>query len=239
MYSVNPSTAAIMTIGSTSGACIPWSGQLVVDGSEAHVFAVGLTASNVPKVYSLDVTTRQSTEAVVDNADTFLAGVTDAGQLLALIWTGTEEGVFLLDPATGSATQIGALAGLALWSGQSAFDHAGHELYAIGQDASSATRFYSFSLDTLTQGPTSRVSSALVNPAARRRVAGWQPSWLPTGMGRSSGSPSFDSATAAVTKLGQLGDLRTWSSNLVRNPAGGSAYATGYDPAGAEEGFIR
>jgi hypothetical protein len=221
-----------MTLGSL-GSLDTWSGQLVVDGSEAHVFAVGFTASNVPKVYSLDVTTGQSAEAVLDNGDTFLAGVTDAGQLAALMWTGTEEGVFLIDPATGGATQIGTLAGLVQWSGQSAFDHVGHELFAIGEDAARATHLYSFSLDTLTQGPTSPMSSALVNPA----LGGVLPDGNPLGAfwdGMVEWVAQLDSATGSATKLGQLGDLRLWSSNLVVNPAAGSAYTTGWNGAGAQ-----
>ena len=232
VYDVSPATGAIMPLGAL-GSLQTWSDQLVVDTAEAHVFAVGLTPSNVPKVYSLDVTTGQSTEAVIDSENTSLAGVTDAGQLVALIWTGTEEGVFLLNPTSGAATQVGALAGLKVWSNQSAFDHAAHVVYAIGQDSANATSLYSFSLDTLTQGPTSPVSSALVNPA----LGGVLPNGSPLAAfwdGTVEWVAQLAPASGEATKIGQLGDLYLWSSNMVLTPAGGSVYATGSDHANAE-----
>jgi len=156
-----------------------------------------------------------------DLRDYTLGGVTAGGSLIGVRWTGSEEVVDLIDPATSASTFVGVLGDLNTWSGQLAYDPSSRILYAAGDDATGAHHLYSFSLETGTS--TSVPFSAAYTFDAV------------TGDGKILGaywSGSQEVVTLIdpagdVVRVGVFGDLTWWSDQMSYDEATRTVYAIG------------
>jgi hypothetical protein len=244
LYTLDDITGQATRLGHFDGLD-RWTGDLWLDGPRGRLVAIGTDAAGTVDVFTFDVPGAVSARTplqTLDQAhmpvpsdgrlDHTIAGFTDDGHAVTLRWTGAEQGIYLLDPATGVAEPVGALAGFRAWNSVAAFDAALQVVYAIGIDEQTGGgRLFSFSLATSTQGPTSMTSAALAQVA----LDGVRPTGE-LNAGRWSGPPLTVAPLQADGTLGApLGEIVqppdpdsvfwAWNMRLSVRPSAGLAHA--------------
>lgn len=208
-----------------------WQRQVVYDDRTRTAYVLGTSVQNERWIYALpldDVSMRTVTSAAPPPSGAqqsyTVAGSTLAGQLVATYWTGTREGVVLLDPATGSTQEIGTLDGLHSSSSQVLYDDTTRTLYALGKDPSGVSRVFSFSLDThrssVAGGVRGDYAVAGVTQKGELVVAYWD------GVEEAA---LLDPRTGRMRVAGGFTGLASWSSQVMYGAANGTVVAYGQD----------
>lgn len=92
-------------------------------------------------LYALVIGTGVSTKLPLDRLYT-LGPMAPDGRLIGAYWDGANEAVVLIDPATGSTTQIGVFGDLFTWENQIAYDPDKHVTFTIGMDRNDVSHIY-------------------------------------------------------------------------------------------------
>ncbi len=144
---LDPATGFETVIG-TVGDLAFWSGQTAIDAASETLYVLGNNNSD-DKLWALDT----NLGTLLD--ETITPGVigtglqlNQAGDLVYLRWSGSEEEVVRMDPATGMQTVIGIAGTLAYWSGTTALAPGSDSLYVFGWDA--ADDYWLWTVDAIT-----------------------------------------------------------------------------------------
>jgi hypothetical protein len=154
-------------------------------------------------------------------------------RLLAAAWDGSQEIVTEVDPSSGSTSPLGVLSGLETWSGEFAFDEAHDRLFATGMDGASVHYIYRFELGTGT-------TTAFAAPIPYLYLAGVAASGQPIAVWWDAAAARqkvgyINPATGAVSELGDLGDLESWTGTTAYDRENHVVYAVGMTPAGIDD----
>jgi hypothetical protein len=218
---IDPVTAAAKVVGAFSDLHT-WSNDLVYEPSSNTAYAVGYDAAGAPHLYSLSVYGGRWS-APLDQG--YVIGGTN-GQVLGAYWTGTEELLVQIAPATGQTLTLGTLGDLRWWSDQLVYDGVRRTIYATGGNDSTTSNYflYAFSESTKTcaSRPIARAYTfADVTNSGQIIAAYWNDAAEVVVL--------IDPAEGYATQVGILGDLRTWSGQMAYDRNANVLYAIGMD----------
>jgi len=225
---IDPTTMEANPVG-TLGDLYWWQGQLLYDQEREIVYALGETARNELRVYTMPLATGVTTSAHQTDR-IMVGGVVPDGRIVGAYWGGSDEEVVLLDPETGDLAPVGALGDLYLWQGQLVYDAAADSVHALGQTLRDELRVYTLPLDA--SAPASSV------PVEQRFVAGDVMAhggivgayWT----GEVERVVAIDPLTGATETLGDLGSLYMWGGEVLVDPHRATLWARGEDRDGTE-----
>ncbi|HVW27027.1 MAG TPA: hypothetical protein VHC69_16795 [Polyangiaceae bacterium] len=214
-----------------------WQRQLIYDDRTRTAYVLGSSVQNERYLYTLplDDTTKRTVVMTAPppsgaQLSYVLAGTTLTGQLIAAYSTGAGEAIALLDPATGSAMDVGAFDGLAALSGGLAYDAGNGTVYALGLDGSGTARVFSYAQQTrragsaILSGDGGRVEQAFgVTLDGQLLVAYWDDV---------EAVALLDPLTGRAHAVGAFAGLSSWSTQVQYGGAGGSVVAYGQDARG-------
>jgi hypothetical protein len=203
-----------------------WNGRLVESADALNVYAVGADANGSPQLLSVSMQDGAESSAPVAQPFYTLAGVLGSGMVVGVYFPLEKDArVDAIDPKTGSATDLGSIAGLRLWTDQTVLSRATGKLLASGSTSGTGPKFlYTFDLangstSTLTLpsdlllGGTTIDGQAII--AATYDANGWF-------------VESIDSKSGVATKFGALGDFAAVSgSGMTYDWTTNTAYVLG------------
>lgn len=162
------------------------------------------------------------------------------GALAAFKWNGTTEDYYWIDMVTGETRVVGTVGDLMWWSQDStAADSASHTVYVAGSNEAGESKLYT--LDTLSGELVAEVAvdiGSLQLPLALsvslegQSVIGFR--WN----GATEDYVAIDPATGAISVLGTVGDLETWSTETALDRAAGRMYVIGTNNAGTTKLYV-
>ncbi|MFO7897767.1 MAG: SdrD B-like domain-containing protein [Planctomycetota bacterium] len=233
---IDPDTGAVTTLGEL-GDLAGWFGRSVLDADHSALYVTGVSAGGATKLYTFDV---DLGGLVIDQPlgrpDVHLAGLDRHGHLIALAWdpAGGSETVLRIDPYMAATEELGTVADLQIWRGQSALDAANDRLYAIGSPDGATWKLYTFDLSTgavTAQPPIAEPELVLGGVDAAGDLIGL--AWNATDSVQEV--YRVDPATAAMTELAELTGLATWRRQSVLDAANDRLHVVGSDAAGSTD----
>ncbi|MFW6108061.1 MAG: glycoside hydrolase family 113, partial [bacterium] len=230
---IDPDTGAVTTLGEL-GDLAGWLGRSVLDADHSALYVSGVSSGGTTTLYTFDV---DLGELVIDQPlgrpDVHLAGLDRHGHLIGLAWdpAGSSEQVLRIDPYLAGTDELGAVADLRSWRGQTALDAANDRLYAIGSPDGVTWKLYTFDLATggvTAQPPIAEPELVLAGVDAAGDLIGlaWNKADSVQEVFR------VDPATAAMTEIAELAGLASWRRQSVVDAVNDRLHVVGSPAAG-------
>jgi len=237
--------AAIADIG-TVGDLATWNGNAFFDAATGVVFVKGIN-SGIYSLYKMDAYTGAYLGKVPTTAG--MVGVlgTPSGTIIGFAWdpsfVGGAEGngieyVYTIDPATGTATQLGTVgtgvARLKSWQTATVYDPTRDLVWTAGRGFDGKYYVYGINPSTGATVHTTELEAGTTYPAGMQMnadgdiiAARWN--------GSEEELFKIDPTLGSTTLLGIIGDLVSWGSQTVMDVANNHYYAFGNAPGGVKK----
>lgn len=202
-----------------------WSKQTMVDPTSGYLYAFGIPfgGGNDRKLYAFDLTSGTLSHSVSSTDDVLVGFYKE--QTIVSRWSGSQQEVRKMNPATGSSQLMGAFGTLQGWNRGAIIDDEAGYAYALGRPGSDQPwRIYAFDLveEAFAYSVAIGDGQILVGFDKNKNLIG----------SRWNGSEQqlwrLDVETGAKTLLGTLGDLWMWSDQAIVDPSANYVFAFGY-----------